>query len=135
MRTMFVSLAILLLSACAADQMSSGFERMRGQPLSVAIDRLGVPSSERTIAGRHIYTWTTSQLVSTYQPTTSVTTGNFPNGSGKSRYSGATLGGTTVQVNAACKIDAEVDGQELIRHMSYDGVIGACSKYVQAMSR
>jgi hypothetical protein len=125
----------LLLSACVTDQLNSGFERMRGQSISVAIDRLGVPTSERRIAGRHVYTWTTSQLVSTYQPTTSITTGTVPTDSGKSRYSGTTLGGTTVQTNATCKIEAEVDTQEFIRQISYDGTVNACAKFAQALNR
>lgn len=135
MKAIFVLLPILLLSACVTDQLDSGFERLRGQPLSTAIDRLGVPSSERKLAGRHVYTWKTSQLMSNYQPTSSVTTGSIPKGSGKSSYSGTTVGGTMVQTNLTCKIDIEVDGQEIIRHASYDGDVGACGKYASALSR
>lgn len=134
-KAIFVLFSLLLLTACVTDQLNSGFERIRGQPLSAAIDRLGVPSNERTLAGRHVYTWTTSQLVSTYQPTSNFTTGSIPDGPGKTRYTGTSVGGTTVQTKATCKIEIEVDSQEVIRHGSYDGDVGACGKYAQALSR
>lgn len=135
MKGMFLLFSLLLLSACVTDQLDNGFARLRGQPLSVAIDRLGVPTSERTLAGRHVYTWTTSQMVSTYQPSSTVSTVKVPTGTGKSTYSGTSIGGTTVQTNATCKIDIEVDSREIIRNASYDGEVRACGIYAQALSR
>lgn len=135
MKATLALLALLPLTACVTDQLNSGFARLRGQPISLAMDSLGVPSSERTIAGRHVYTWTNTELVSRYQPTTSYTTGKVPAKSGDARYSGSTIGGTTVQTSATCKIDAEVDEQQRIRNISYDGTIDACAKYAQALNR
>lgn len=135
MKAMLLIFSVLLLSACVTDQLDTGFARLRGQPVSAAIDRLGVPTSERTLAGRHVYTWKTSQLVSTYQPSSNVTTGSIPGQNGKTKYSSTSIGGTTVQMNATCKIEIEVDDQELIRNSSYDGDVGACGKFAQALSR
>jgi hypothetical protein len=41
----------------------SGTDQLIGQPLSAAIERLGVPTEERTIAGTKVYVWTTSSAV------------------------------------------------------------------------
>lgn len=135
MRAILPLFALLLLSACVSDQLNSGFDRMRNQPLSVAMDRLGVPSSERMIAGRHIYTWTHTELISTFQPSSSFTTAKGSGKSGDSKYTASTFGGSTVQTSATCKIEAEVDGQGNIRNLSYDGPVAACGKYAQAMNR
>lgn len=79
---------VLLVATCVTDQLNSGFARLRGQPVSLTMDSLGVPSSARTIAGRHVYTWT----------------------------------------------NTEVDEQQRIRNISYDGTIDARAKYAQALN-
>ncbi len=53
-----VPLFALTLSACATPgQMQRGLDGMIGQPLSTAVDKLGLPTSENTIAGMHLVTW------------------------------------------------------------------------------
>ncbi|MGF6764026.1 hypothetical protein P3T24_004357 [Paraburkholderia sp. GAS33] len=53
----------LLLVGCAGgwgSQLHTGWQtNVKGKPIDAAIARLGVPQSERTIAGHHVYTWTT----------------------------------------------------------------------------
>jgi hypothetical protein len=126
---------VLMLTACVTDQLNSGFDRIRGQHLSVAINRLGVPTSERTIAGRHVYSWINSQLITNYQATNNFTKGKIGNDPKKSDYSGTSFGGTTSQINATCKIEMEVDDQKFIRNATYDGDIGACEKYAALLNR
>lgn len=133
MKKLLVLFPLLLLSACVTDQLNSGFDRLRGKPISVAIDKLGVPTSERRLAGRHVYTWMTSKLIATYQTTNNFTTGSVPDGSDKKKYTATSVGGTTGQANASCKIEVEVDDQGYIRNASYDGDLGACGKYADAL--
>ena len=40
-----------------------------------------------------------------------------------------------MQTSATCKIEAEVDEQQRIRNISYDGTVDACAKYAQALNR
>ncbi|MFM0739219.1 hypothetical protein PQQ51_18430 [Paraburkholderia xenovorans] len=131
----FSLLTLLPLAACVGNQLDTGWQRLRGQPLSMAVDRLGVPNSDRTLAGRHVYTWTTSQTVSTYQASSSFTTANASRGSGGGHYTANTFGGTMVPTNVSCKIDIEVDSRDVMTNMSYDGTISACARYAQAMNR
>jgi hypothetical protein len=58
-----LSLVVALLAGCASEMMKSGTDRLIGQPLSAAIERLGFPTEERTIAGMKVYVWTTSTIL------------------------------------------------------------------------
>ncbi|PRZ51195.1 hypothetical protein BX589_12036 [Paraburkholderia fungorum] len=135
MKRKIALLALLPLAACVSNQLHSGWERLRGQPIDVAIDKLGVPNSERTIAGHHVYTWSTSQTVATFEPENSFTTGTVTSGSGTAHYSGVTTGGTFVPTKFSCKIDIEVDSKEVMERMSYEGSLGGCSRYTRAMNQ
>lgn len=135
MNKIFCVVPLLMLSACVTDQLNSGFDRLRGQHLSVAINRLGVPTSERTIAGRHVYSWINSQLIASYQASNNFTQGKIGDDPKKIGYSSNSFGGTTSQVNATCKIEMEVDDQKYIRNATYDGDIGACEKYAALLNR
>jgi hypothetical protein len=57
-----LSLAVALLAGCANQVMNSVTDHLIGQPVSVVIDRLGVPTEERTIAGMKVYIWTTGTI-------------------------------------------------------------------------
>lgn len=135
MNKVFLVIPVLMLSACVTDQLNSGMDRLRGQHLSAAINKLGVPTSERRIAGRHVYSWVNSQLIANYQATNNFTQGKIGDDPKKSNYSGTSFGGTMSQVNATCKIEMEVDDQKFIRNTTYDGDIGACEKYAALLSR
>lgn len=59
-------IAILALSAaltaCAGQVIKDGMTKMVGQPLSVAIAKLGHPTEERVIAGQKVYVWLTRTM-------------------------------------------------------------------------
>jgi hypothetical protein len=48
------------LSACAYTEPQAGFERYKGDPVSELVPRLGPPSGEQDVAGRHTYVWSTN---------------------------------------------------------------------------
>lgn len=62
MRAIIVT-AALLLGACAGETIRSRMTTMVGQPASVAIAKLGLPTEEQTIAGQHVYIWSSNRLV------------------------------------------------------------------------
>lgn len=131
-----ILIALLPLVACTTtESLRTGWERMRGQPIDVAVDKLGVPQSERTIAGRHVYTWTASHTVPLYDQTVGVTTGSANLPAGQATYSSLTTTGGLVPTNLSCKIDIEVDRENVMRKLYYDGSIGGCSQFAEALNR
>jgi len=46
----------IFVAACAGT-VKEGMSRLQGQPLSVVIAKIGVPSDERTVAGKKVYIW------------------------------------------------------------------------------
>jgi hypothetical protein len=54
-----VALAISL-AGCSFGAIKEGMNNLKGQPISVAIAKLGIPNDEREIAGQKVFTWYTS---------------------------------------------------------------------------
>jgi hypothetical protein len=50
----------VVLADCSVTTIKEGMNDLKGQPLSAAIAKLGVPGEEATIAGIKTYTWRTS---------------------------------------------------------------------------
>src|SRR5450755_3742027 len=46
----------ICVAACAGT-LKEGISRLQGQPLGVVIAKIGVPSDERTVAGKKVYIW------------------------------------------------------------------------------
>jgi hypothetical protein len=53
----------LTLAGCVGDSITKGMAPLAGQPLDAAIAKLGVPTSESTVAGRKVYVWLTQNFV------------------------------------------------------------------------
>ncbi len=57
MRNLAVAaLAALSLAACSFDIIKRGMNDLKGQPISAAIAKLGIPNDERVIADQKVYT-------------------------------------------------------------------------------
>jgi hypothetical protein len=56
----FAAFAALILAACSFDTIKQGMNDLKGQPISAAIAKLGIPNDEREIAGQKVYTWYSS---------------------------------------------------------------------------
>ena len=54
------ALAALTLAACSFDIIKRGMNDLKGQPISAAIAKLGIPNDERVIADQKVYTWYSS---------------------------------------------------------------------------
>ena len=86
-------------------------QKYLGKPVDAAIDGLGYPTAERTVAGRKLYTWTVGSSVPNLIP--------GPNGT--LMVSGATA--------LSCTLNLEVDSLEVVKRYSYTGQLGACSAF------
>ena len=63
-RSMLVAMTIVGVFGCSTlPHMSQDMQELRGQPIGVVVDRLGPPSSETKIEGRHLYTWQHARLM------------------------------------------------------------------------
>jgi hypothetical protein len=51
--------AVCLWVAASAGRVKEGMTRLQGQPLSVVIAKIGLPTDERTVAGKKVYIWGT----------------------------------------------------------------------------
>lgn len=48
----------MLLAGCATfGQMKDGLDALKGKPISAAVAKLGLPTSESTVAGMHLVKW------------------------------------------------------------------------------
>lgn len=129
-------LSILTISGCATwGQMNEGLQGLLGQPIDVAVNKIGYPTSEQTIAGRKLYRWGSSSQQVAYMPTTTSTTGSFGVGTGFTPYSATTTGGTFVPVNYNCQITLEVDAKQIIQRYQADGNLGGCEPYIKALKK
>src|SRR3979490_2176961 len=54
---------VLLIAECTTQMIADRLPSYRGQPVSAIIDKLGIPSDERVIAGRKAYIWANSNFV------------------------------------------------------------------------
>lgn len=118
--------AMLALIGCTSFSVfDKELPKLVGQPIDVAVQKLGFPNSEQTIMGQKVYTWSTRQTGTSVVPTTSFTTayvGNTP-------VSATTTSYTTQDYSMSCVLRLIVDDKGIIRRYSYDGNNGACFTY------
>lgn len=56
MKQILIFSALLALTGCAST-IDRPLAARVGLPISTVIEQMGYPDSERTVAGRHVYTW------------------------------------------------------------------------------
>lgn len=58
MKKTFITLFPLILAGCVTPgQFREGIDSLYGKPMSVAVDKLGLPTSEQTVAGMRLVKW------------------------------------------------------------------------------
>lgn len=114
-------------------QFDKGLDNLVGSPISAAIDRIGYPNTEQTIAGTKVYRWGRSSQGAIYTPTTSTTYGTVSTARGFGTYSATTNGGYMTPVNYNCNLTLVVDENEIIRRYQYEGNLGGCQAYIKAL--
>lgn len=132
MRTrIFAVLAMpFALSGCMTwGSFNERLTNLGGNSIDVAIDRLGYPSDERTIAGRHLFTWSTSSSGVVFMPQTSYSTATAYNRFGTTTATGTTTSYAPMPVSYGCQVILEVDGNNRITRYQYSGNIGGCQGY------
>jgi hypothetical protein len=62
MRYCMIVLLCAAMGGCSISTIKEGMNDLKGQPISAAIAKLGLPNEEATIAGIKTYTWRTSTI-------------------------------------------------------------------------
>jgi len=106
-----------------------------GRPVSEVVDALGMPSSERTIVGRHYLVWERSYSASLPVTTTAGTVGGFNTTRTTGTYSSTTLGSSYETVNYSCRLVFQVGDDERVAHVQYDGNLGGCQPYIDRLDK
>lgn len=133
MRKSVCILLCLMLSACA-DTMKEGLPYLVGKPIQNAINYLGYPDDQRTIAGQDVYIWQ-QQRTSTSLKTVSVPfTGNAYGADGGVNYSGEASTVVPVTRHDSCTIRLFADKKGTVRAFDEDSN-GACGHYSDALDQ
>jgi hypothetical protein len=136
MKRWLLTAFVVAITGCATwGQMKEGLDDLLDRPISTAIDRIGYPSSEQSIAGRKLYRWGSSSQSAMYMPSTTTTTGSIGTGMGYRPFSATTTGGSYIPVSYNCEIVLEVDSNDIIKRYQYNGNLGGCRQYIQALRK
>jgi uncharacterized lipoprotein YajG len=125
-RLLVILAASLTLAGCATPgSINRNLQTFKGRPVTAAIERYGVPSTERTVAGIKVYTWSSrhTEVVPTYSM--AQTTGYV---SGQS-FQATTGQWGTDSFAAECEVNMQVDGDEVVTRVTFAGNIAGCSRY------
>lgn len=125
--------AAVLTGCVTFGQMDEGLRNLQGQPLSVAVAKIGYPSSERQVAGMRLVEWGRSSTAIGSMPVTSTTTGYAQAGSQIGTYGATTTSSAPMLLNFQCHITLEVDAKNIIQGGQYDGNLGGCEPYILAL--
>lgn len=119
---------LTVLTGCVTfEQVDAGLATLRGKSLEQVIAVLGYPDSERSIAGKTIYTWGNRNTGSYTVPTTNTAT-TYVNGQA---IQTTMYGSRTESYDYYCKVDAIVGRGGIVEDVQYDGNLGGCERYAR----
>ena len=129
MRYLALMMAVAL-AGCALEAVRDRMAGYRGQPVSALIDKLGIPTEERVIAGRKVYIWSTSRNMVLPITNTSTTSGYV----GTTPYYGTTTTPSYMPINANCSIQLTTDSRGVITRYQWEGNQPGCRLYARGFS-
>jgi hypothetical protein len=122
--------AALGLGGCVTEQLNQGLGFMVGQPIDYAVQRLGYPQGQSEMLGDTIYVWGTSRTAVMPMTSTATTTGFV----GTTPIMGSQTSTTYVPMNFNCTIQLAVGPDHIIKHWHWEGNLGGCARYAQALA-
>ncbi|MNK33418.1 hypothetical protein D3C87_518990 [compost metagenome] len=127
---------LALLAGCATwGQMDTGLSALHGRQLSTAVNVLGYPTAENRVAGMRQVMWSSSNSGVLYLPQTSTTYGTAYGTGGYANYSATTNYMAPMAFNHNCTITLRVSDQDVILGHQYQGNLGGCTPYIEALTR
>ncbi len=133
-----VATLLLALTACTTfEDIDSGLNQFKGQPVNSLIEVLGFPDDERSIAGRRIIIWNTNENFTIQTPITSYGSGTLntfgQGGYAYGNYQSRTTSYVPTNVNYNCTLLVEINRKNRILGHSIEGNIGGCERYASAL--
>jgi hypothetical protein len=125
--------ASLVLAACAtpeqelAAHLDGNLDMMIGQPVDVAVGRLGEPSGAARIGSDTVYSW--QQAFESTVTTTPLGIGSPPGVYAPIKSSSS----HTERVNNQCLLQAVVSPSGLIRYWHFEGNYAGCEPYAERL--
>lgn len=116
-------------TALTEKTMGDGLRALKGAHYQKAIDALGIPTSERTIADKKIYRWSTGWSESLTLPTVSTGRGF----AGATPITTTTYGTQTTSHAHDCYVDISTNQKGIIEQTEYEGTVQGCQKYVKRL--
>lgn len=138
MRAFLGLLLAVLVPACTTfEDIDGGLDTFQGRSINDLISVIGFPDGERTVAGRRMVIWSSSQNVTSVSPVTTYSSGTAnaygSGGYGYGSYSGTSTTYVPTTVNYNCTIMVEIDRNNSILGHDFEGNIGGCEQYAAAL--
>lgn len=133
----FAALCVIaaILTGCASQRLNDGLPHLVGKNIGYAINYLGYPQSEQTIAGKKVYTWGNSSTFTTTQTVRTPVSGSVYGLGGGASYSGYTTSVVPQTYNYQCTIRLIANEKDVIERWEWNGNEGGCSSYSDAVKR
>lgn len=125
MKKLWLVAAFVLAGCTSFSVLDKELPKLVGQPVDVAVNKLGFPNAERNIMGKKVYIWSTTQSGTSIVPTTSYSTAYI----GTKPVSAQTTTYSTQDYTLSCTLRLIVDDKGVVRDYDYDGNNGACFAY------
>lgn len=131
-KNIFITTTLLSLAACASfGDFNKGLNSLIGQPIAVAINKLGYPTTQQNIAGDTVYRWNRTATGITSSPSYTIGTVNVGNVGYSTSAQNISLDETTY----SCALTLGTDSKGVIKNYSYDGNLGGCGPYITALNK
>lgn len=129
---MLLLVAAFVLAGCTSfSVLDKEMPKLVGQPIDVAVSKLGFPNAEQTIMGKKVYTWSTTETGTSIVPTTSYSTAYV----GTTPISAQTTTYSTQDYTLSCTLRVIVDDKGIVQNFNYTGNNGACFTYSNRLTR
>lgn len=131
-----VAVLCILLCGCATwGQFEDGLRTLKGRNIDDAINVLGMPSGERTVAGKRYIQWGRSS--SEFMPITSPSTtyGTVSTNKSFGTYSATTYTTSYIPVDYSCSVTMQIDSNDTIVRIEYEGNLGGCEPYINNLNQ
>lgn len=128
--------ALLMVASCSTfEDIDEGVSRLYGQPVDNLIAIIGFPDQERTIAGRRLLVWSTTEQVTVFRPVTTRSSGRAEvesfRGEVQANFERDETSFVPVLETRECTIRVQVDPSERIVFHDLRGDLAGCEGYAR----
>lgn len=131
LKALLLGLPLLLLVGCETAAIERNLAAAHGKDVEEIISRIGLPDTERVVAGRKMYVWDRRVQAVVPLMSSSTTTGFV----GTTPVTANSMQTNYVPAAFYCQIRIVVDANNRIIASDLDGNQGGCARYANMLSR